>query len=82
MAKTALHVVTVERDPERAAVAAAKLDGLENVELLVGDWLELLPPRGPYGLVLRRRQLQEGADELGEACSVCSSPVACSCWTT
>lgn len=68
MAKTARSVVTVERDPERAAVAAARLEGLENVELLIGDWLELLPPRGPYGLVFHDAgNFKRAPYELGEA---------------
>ena len=51
LASTAREVVTVELDPERAREAAARLDGLANVELLVGDWAELLPPRGPFELL-------------------------------
>jgi predicted O-methyltransferase YrrM len=51
MARTATSIVTVELDPERAATAAERLGPYTNVELLVGDWRELLPPRGPFGLV-------------------------------
>lgn len=51
MARTARSVITVELDPERATVAAERLAPYSNVELLVGDWRELLPRRGPYGLV-------------------------------
>ncbi|MDQ3381207.1 MAG: class I SAM-dependent methyltransferase [Actinomycetota bacterium] len=51
MARTAASVVTVELDPERAALAAERLAPYENVELLVGDWRELLPPRGPFDLL-------------------------------
>jgi predicted O-methyltransferase YrrM len=51
MAETAESVVTVERDVERAALAAVRLGRYPTVELLVGDWLELLPPRGPFGLL-------------------------------
>jgi predicted O-methyltransferase YrrM len=51
LAQTAREVVTVELDPKRAREAAARLDGLANVELLVGDWAELLPPRGPFELL-------------------------------
>ena len=51
MARTAASVVTVERDPERAAVAATRLAGCSNVELLVGDWRKLLPPRAPFELL-------------------------------
>jgi len=50
MAETARSVVTVERDPERAAVARRRLAGLANVELLEGDWREALGGRGPFGL--------------------------------
>jgi predicted O-methyltransferase YrrM len=51
MAETARTVVTVERDPERAASARARLEGLANVELLEGDCYALLRGRGPFGLV-------------------------------
>jgi len=51
MAETARSVVTVERDPERAAVARRRLAGIANVELLEGDWRDLLRGRGPFGLV-------------------------------
>lgn len=52
MARTARSVATVEFDPERAALAAERLAPYSNVELLVGDWRELLPPRGPFELVV------------------------------
>jgi predicted O-methyltransferase YrrM len=51
MAETARELVTVEVDLERAAVAAERLAGRANVELLVGDWRELLPPLGPFEVV-------------------------------
>ena len=51
MAATARSIVTVELDPERAATAARRLEPFSNVELLEGDWRELLPPRGPFELV-------------------------------
>ena len=51
LARTAKSVVTVELDPERAAEAAQRLAPYENVELLIGDWQALLPPRGPFELV-------------------------------
>jgi predicted O-methyltransferase YrrM len=51
LARTAREVVTVELDPERAREAGVRLRGLANVELLVGDWAELLPPRGPFELL-------------------------------
>jgi predicted O-methyltransferase YrrM len=51
LAETARSVVTVEVDPERAAVAASRLRGHANVETLVGDWREELRGRGRFGLV-------------------------------
>jgi predicted O-methyltransferase YrrM len=51
MAETARSVVTAELDPERIPVAREQLAGLANVELLEGDAYELLPSRGPFGLV-------------------------------
>ena len=42
LAETARSVVTVESDPERAAVARERLAGLANVELLQGDVYEQL----------------------------------------
>ncbi len=50
IAETARSLVTVELDPERAAVARGRLEPLENVEALEGDWRELLPPLGPFEL--------------------------------
>ena len=51
LAQTARSVVTVERDPERVAVARGRLHELANVELLEGDAYEELRGRGPFGLV-------------------------------
>jgi predicted O-methyltransferase YrrM len=51
IAMTAQSVVTVERDPDRAATASERLGSLANVEFLVGDWRDLLPPRGPFDLL-------------------------------
>jgi predicted O-methyltransferase YrrM len=51
MAETARSVVTVERDPVRAAAARERLAGLANVHALEGDAYELLRGRGPFGLV-------------------------------
>ena len=51
LAETARSVVTVERDPERAARARERLAGLANVELLEGDCYEALRGRDPFGLV-------------------------------
>jgi predicted O-methyltransferase YrrM len=48
IASTATSLVTVERDPERAAVAAERLHGLANVELAVGDWHDVLPEKAPF----------------------------------
>ena len=51
IASTAASVVTVEPDADRAAAAREALASRPNVELLVGDWRELLPPRAPFELV-------------------------------
>lgn len=51
MAETARSVVTVESDPEQAAIARKRLAPLSNVEVLEGDCYELLRGRGPFGLV-------------------------------
>ena len=51
IASTAASLVTVERDPDRAAVARERLAGCDNVELLEGDWRELLPQGGPFELL-------------------------------
>jgi predicted O-methyltransferase YrrM len=51
IASTAASLVTVERDPDRIAGARERLAGLENVELLEGDWRDLLPRRGPFELL-------------------------------
>jgi predicted O-methyltransferase YrrM len=51
VAETARSVVTVERDPERVAVARERLAKMPNVELLEGDAFEQLRGRGPFGLV-------------------------------
>jgi predicted O-methyltransferase YrrM len=48
IASTAASLVTVERDPDRLAAARERLAGLDNVELLEGDWREVLPQRGPF----------------------------------
>jgi predicted O-methyltransferase YrrM len=51
LAETATSLVTVERNAERAAIAGTRLAGLDHVELLEGDWHELLPARGPFDLL-------------------------------
>jgi predicted O-methyltransferase YrrM len=48
IASVAESLVTVERDPDRAAIAAERLVGLQNVELIVGDWRDHLPSRAPF----------------------------------
>jgi predicted O-methyltransferase YrrM len=51
IAETASSLVTVELDPDRAATARERLAGYSNVELLEGDWRDLLPSRGPFELL-------------------------------
>lgn len=51
IAETARSLVTVELDPERAAIARVRLAGFDNVEALEGDAYELLRGRGPFELV-------------------------------
>jgi predicted O-methyltransferase YrrM len=51
LAETARSVVTVELDPDRAALARDRLAGMENVEPLEGNCYEQLRDRGPFGLV-------------------------------
>ena len=51
IASTARSLVTVESDAERAAVAAERLRGCDNVDLHVGDWREHLPAGAPYELI-------------------------------
>jgi len=48
IASTAASLVTVEQDPDRAAIAAERLAGVENVELLLGNWRDHLPSRAPF----------------------------------
>jgi predicted O-methyltransferase YrrM len=48
IAATALSLVTVESDPERAEIARERLDGVANVALFVGDWREVLPRHAPF----------------------------------
>ena len=66
LAVTATSVVSVEIDPERAALAAQALGGIPHLELLVGDWKEVLPPRGPFGLFfLDSGGFKEAPHEIG-----------------
>jgi predicted O-methyltransferase YrrM len=62
MAETARELVTVEIDPERMEAARARLAGLANVELLLGDWHEVLPPRGPFELIFADGGLRSRED--------------------
>jgi predicted O-methyltransferase YrrM len=48
IASTAASLVTVERDQQRAALARERLEGLENVELYVADWRDVLPRWAPF----------------------------------
>ena len=43
--------VTVELDPERAAVARELLADDRDVRVLEGDWHELMPPEAPFDLM-------------------------------
>jgi predicted O-methyltransferase YrrM len=66
IAATAVSLVMVESDPERARIAGARLGGLPNVELLVGDWRELLPGRAPFDfLFFDAGQLDASPDVFG-----------------
>lgn len=67
LAETARSVVTVERDPERVAVARERLTGIPDVELLEGDAFELLHGRGPFGLVFADAGLRPLTEEKREA---------------
>jgi predicted O-methyltransferase YrrM len=67
MAETARSVVTVELDPERAAVARERLAELPNVELLEGDVWGRLQGRGPFGLVFVDGGLRPVSAEKREA---------------
>jgi predicted O-methyltransferase YrrM len=48
IAATASSLVTVESDPERAEIARRRLDRVANVELVVGDWRDVLPRHAPF----------------------------------
>jgi predicted O-methyltransferase YrrM len=49
LAETARSVVTIERDPERAAAARERVRDLANVRVIEGDWQAVAD--GSYGLV-------------------------------
>jgi predicted O-methyltransferase YrrM len=44
-------LTTVELDPRLASAVRARFSNLHGVEVLTGDWLEILPPCGPFDLV-------------------------------
>ena len=67
LAETARSVVTVERDPERVAVARERLVGMPNVELLEGDAFDQLRGRGPFGLVFVDGGLRPVTEEKWDA---------------
>lgn len=67
IAETARSVVTVELDPERAAIARERLSGLANVELVEGDVFEQLPGRGPFDLVFVDGGLRPVSEEKWDA---------------
>ena len=52
MASTARSLVTVELDSDRVSTAAYRLRRFPKVELLVGDWRDHLPQRGPFDLLV------------------------------
>lgn len=51
IAETAGSLVTVEIDPERAAVARRRLAEFPHVEAFEGDWRDVLPSRAPFELL-------------------------------
>ena len=69
IASTAASLVTVERDAERAAVARERLRGLDNVELHIGDWRDVLPARAPFDFLFfdagKINESPEAVDLLG-----------------
>ncbi|HEY3551453.1 MAG TPA: class I SAM-dependent methyltransferase [Gaiellaceae bacterium] len=67
LAETARSVVTVERDPERVALARERLAGFANVELLEGDVFEQLRGRGSFGLVFVDGGLRPVTEEKWDA---------------
>jgi predicted O-methyltransferase YrrM len=63
IASVAESLVTVERDLDRAAVAAERLAAFDNVELIVGDWREHLPGHAPFDfLFFDAGRFDESAD--------------------
>lgn len=74
MAETARSVVTVELDPERAAIARERLAGFETVEFLEGDVFERLDGRGPFDLVFVDGGLRPVSAEKWEAILALTKP--------
>jgi predicted O-methyltransferase YrrM len=65
IASVAASLVTVERDADRAALAADRLEAFDNVELFVGDWRDYLPSRAPFDfLFFDAGKLDEAADAI------------------
>jgi predicted O-methyltransferase YrrM len=65
IASVAESLVTVEHDPGRAAIAAERLAGFDNVELMVGDWREHLSSRAPFDfLFFDAGRFDESADAI------------------
>ena len=65
IASTAASLVTAER----AAVARERLRGLDNVELHIGDWRDVLPARAPFDFLFfdagKINESPEAVDLLG-----------------
>jgi predicted O-methyltransferase YrrM len=74
MAETGRSVVTVELDPERIPIARERLAGLSNVELLEGDAYELLPERGPFGLVFADGGIRQRGRDAWETILAMTAP--------
>ena len=71
IAETARSLVTVESDPERAAVARERLAAFANVEALEGDATSSCADAGRSGSCSRT-----AASTTGSSSSTCSSPAA------
>jgi predicted O-methyltransferase YrrM len=59
--------VTVELDPERAAVSASLFAEDAQVRVLAGDWHELMPPEAPFDLLFYDGGGKQRPDLDGEA---------------
>ncbi|MET9148158.1 SAM-dependent methyltransferase [Streptomyces sp. NPDC004042] len=82
-APTGIRLVSVERDPERARVAAGVFAGRPGTEVLVGDWRRI-EEYGPYDLLVLDGGGQGKAPggTLPRTCAGCSRPAARSSSTT